>query len=271
MRQRLEGRQLKGVNMLRLLVTGLFALALPCAALAGATVESLKGISQAGGVALTQGARITAPTAISTDPGAQVSLKFEDGMQIVLHENSLLRVVDYRHTSTGVTDRAVLELLRGAARVVTGSIGKDNPKQFFFRTPQTQLTLESAGADFTVALVNPAYVSVKTGSLLSSNAGGTATLKAGSMTTIASNAAAPAAIAAGARPPSASAAMGGLGAVAVGAPAGGGAAVGTATAAGGTAGVGFAVPAILIGVGIGAAAVANMDDEPSTASTTTHH
>ena len=255
--------------MLRLLITGLFALALPCAALAGATVESLKGMAQAGGTALTQGARIVAPTAISTDPGAQVSLKFEDGMQIVLHENSLLRVVDFRHTASGVSDRAVFELLRGAARVVTGTIGKDNPKQFFFRTPQTQLTLESAGADFTVALVNPAYVSVKTGSLLSSNAGGTAALKAGSTTTIASNAAAPAAIATSALPPSASAATSSLGAVAVGAPAGGGAATGAGATAGGTAGVGFWVPAILIGVGLGVAAVANMDDDPATA--TTHH
>jgi hypothetical protein len=255
--------------MLRSIVTGLFALTLPCAALAGATVESLRGIAQVAGNPVTQGQKITSPAAISTEPGAQVLLKFDDGMKVALHENSLLRIVDFRHTDSGVTDRAVLELLRGAARVSTGTIARQNPKQFFFRTPQTQLTVESQGADFTVALVNPAFVNVHLGTLISSNAGGPALLKAGTLSSIASGAAAPVAIAASALPAGASAAMSGLGAVAVGAPVGGGAAVGAAAVAGGVATTGFIVPAVVLGVGLGAAAVAGANDEPATA--TTHH
>jgi ferric-dicitrate binding protein FerR (iron transport regulator) len=252
-------------------VAAVIAAALPMAAFAAATVESLKGIAQAGGTALTKGARLVAPTAISTDPGAQVFLKFDDGMQIVLDENSLLRIVDFRHTDSGVTDRAVFDLLRGAARVVTGTVAKDNPKQFFFRTPQTQLTVESAGADFTVVLVNPAYISVKAGTVVSSNAWGTAPLGAGSTSVVAGSATAPAAISAAAMPASASSAMSGLGVAAVGTPVGGGAATGVATTAAGTGGVSFGVTAILVGIGLGVAAVAGMDDEPSTAATTTHH
>ena len=121
-----------------------------------------------GGAALAQGSRVDAPNTITTGPGAQVFLRFEDEMQIALGENSLLRVVDFRYSSSGVTDRAVFELLRGSARVVTGRIAANNPKQFFFRTPQTQLQAERP-SDFTVALVNPAYVNVKSGSLVTSN------------------------------------------------------------------------------------------------------
>jgi len=66
--------------------------------------------------------------------------------------------------------------------------------------------------------------------------------------------------------------MSNLGLASVTAPAGGGAAAGVAVAAGGTAGVGFVVPAMLVVIGIGAAAVANMDDDaPSATPTTSHH
>ncbi len=173
--------------MLRILSLGVLALALPLAALAGTVVESFKGEVQAGGAAVKQGQRLVSPTAITTGPGAQVFLKFDDGMQIVLGENSLLRMVDFRYTASNATDRGVFELLRGSARVVTGKIAANNPKQFFFRMPQTQLTIEQP-ADFTVALVNPAYIAVKSGTVLSSNGYGAVPLGAGSTTGIAGNA-----------------------------------------------------------------------------------
>jgi len=256
--------------MLRTLVAGLIALALPLAAFASAVVESMKGSAMAGDWPLAQGQRLVAPVVITTEPGAQVFLRFDDGMQIVLHESSLLRIIDFRHTESGVTDRAVFELLRGAARVVTGTVARDNPKQFFFRTPQTQLTVERP-ADFTVALVNPAYITVNVGTIVSSNGWGTVALNAGSSSVIAGSAAAPASITAASMPASASSAMSNLGLASVGAPAGG-AAAGAGAVAGGAAGVGFAVPAVLVGIGLGAAAVANMDDDaPSATPTTSHH
>jgi hypothetical protein len=257
--------------MLRLLGVAVFAFALPLSAFAAAVAESVRGEVQAAGAAVAQGQRLVPPAAITTGPGSQVFLKFDDGMQIVLHENSLLRVLDFRHAAAaGAGDRAVFELLRGAARVVTGKVAQNNPKEFFFRTAHTQLTV-TRPSDFTVALVNPAYVTVHSGAVVSSNGWGVAPLNAGSTSVIATNAAAPAGIAASALPASASAAMSNLALASVTPPAGG-AAAGVAAAAAGTAGVGFAVPAVLVGVGIGAAAVASMDDDaPAQTPTTTHH
>jgi ferric-dicitrate binding protein FerR (iron transport regulator) len=255
--------------MFRTLVAGVLALALPLAASAAGVVESLKGSARAGEASLSQGQRFSAPGALSTGPGSQVTLKFDDGTQIVLGENSLLRVVDFRHTESGVSDRAVFDLLRGAARVVTGQIAADNPKQFVFRVPQTQLMAERP-ADFTVVLVNPAYLSIHAGSLMSNNAWGTTTLGAGSTSVVASTTTRPASIAPSAMPGMAAASMKNLQVASVGQPAGGGGAAGAGATEAGAGGVGFAVPAILVTIGIVGIAVAKeADNEPAAA--TTHH
>jgi FecR protein len=255
--------------MIRILVVGVLALALPLAASAAAVVESLKGTVRAGESTLTQGQRFVAPASVSTAAGSQVTLKFDDGMQVVLNENSLLRIVDFRQTENRASDRAVLDLLRGGARVVTGRIARDNPKQFFFRVPQTQLMVERP-ADFSVVLVNPAYIVVHAGALVSNNGWGTGSLGTGSTSVVATNAAAPAAIAPSALPGTAAASMQSLQVAQVGLPAGG-AAGGAATTAGTAGGVGFAVPAALVAIGVGAALIANESDKDNPVSTTTHH
>ena len=258
--------------MRRFFLAGILAAALPLSVFAAAVAQSVRGEAQAGDTALGQGQRVSAPAAISTGPGAQVFLRFDDQTQIVLGENSLLRIVDFRHTSSGVTDRAVFELLRGSARVVTGKIAENDPRQFFFRTPQTQLTMDSRGADFTVALVNPAYITVNSGSVISSNGWGNVTLSPGSTSGIASNAAAPAAMSASALPAAAAAPMQMLAAASVGAPAGG-VAAGAGTVAGGTA-FGIATPVVIVGAvvaGVAAAAAKENDAGPTQPSATTHH
>ena len=258
--------------MLRMIGVGVLALALPLAALASAVVQSVRGEVQHAGAQLKAGQRLIAAATVTTGPGAQVFLRFDDGMQIVLTENSLLRMIDFRFTPTGgSTDRAVFELLRGGARVVTGKIAASNPTQFFFRTPQTQLTVERP-ADFTVALVNPAYITVNVGSVLSSNGYGAVPLNAGTTSVVASNAAPVAGISASQLPASAASAMSNLSLASVSAPAGG-AAAGVGVAAAGTAGAGLALPLVAIGAAIaGVAAAANSgDDAPAAVTPTTHH
>ena len=259
--------------MFRMLAAGVFALALPLAASAAAVVESVKGIVRSGEAplaALAQGQRVTAPASIATAAGSQVTLKFDDGMQIVLNENSLLRMVDFRHTGGGAQDGAVFELLRGGARVVTGRIARDNPMQFFFRTPQAQLTVERP-ADFSVVLVNPAYITVHVGSVWVSNGWGRAKLAAGTDTVVvASNHVAPGPVARSAIPGNTAAAMQNLNVASVGLPAGGSAA-GAAPTVGAGQGVGFAIPTVLIAVGVVAAAVANDNGDDGGVTTTTHH
>lgn len=256
--------------MLRTLVAGVLALTLPLAAGASAVVESLKGSAKAGEASLAQGQRFTAPAAVSTGAGSQVTLKFDDGTQIVLGENSLLRVVDFRRSESGVSDRAVFELLRGGARVVTGQIAAENPKQFFFRVPQTQLMVERP-ADFTVVLVNPAYISVKAGSLTSNNGWGTATLPTGSNTMVATSGAAPAAVAPSAMPGSAAAAMKNLSVASVGGPSGGGWAAGVGATEAGAPAVSFGTAAVLVTIGVVGIAVAKEADNEPAAAATTHH
>jgi hypothetical protein len=252
--------------MLRFLLS--VAAAVPALAFAAGVAQSVRGDVQVGGAALAEGKRIEAPAAISTGPGAQVSLRFDDQMQIVLGENTLLRMVDYRYSSSGVTDRAVFELLRGSARVVTGQIAANAPKQFFFRTPQTQLMVERP-ADFTVALVNPAYINVKSGALVSSNGWGNVSLNAGSTSAVASNAAAPAAISASALPANVASILGNLSVAQLGAPVGGA-----------SSGFGFATAGaaqtttqwVILGIVVaGAVAILATQDDDNPAPATTHH
>jgi hypothetical protein len=241
--------------MARVLVAGLLALALPLAAGAAGVVESLKGTAMAGEKALAQGERFVAPTSIRTGAGSQAVLKFDDGMQMVLDENTVVRVLHFRHANRA-DDGAVFELLFGGARVVTGRIAADSPRQFFFQMPQTRLMVERP-ADFSVVLVNPAYIAVHAGSLISSNAWGTTTLGTGSTTVVAASAAAPAAIAPSAMPQSALASMKTLQTAAVGVPAG-------ASAAGAAAAAAEDVPmppllATVVTLGIIAALLAGLD------------
>jgi FecR protein len=244
--------------MFRILVAGLLALALPLAATAGAVVESVMGTARAGQRGLTQGVRVVAPTSITTGVGSQVTLKFDDGMQIVLGENSLLRMLHFRHAEKGAQDRAVFELLLGGARVVTGKIAADSPQQFFFHTPHTDLTVEGP-ADFSVVLANPAYIVVNAGSLISTNGMGTTTLGTGSTTVVPSSSDAAAPIKPAAVPAAAAASMKTLQTASVGVPAAapvaGAQAAGAPTTAETAATPGWVLPAAVV-LGLGAAAAA---------------
>jgi hypothetical protein len=258
--------------MVRILVAGLLALTLPLAASAAGVVESMKGTATAGQMGLTQGVRFGAPTSVSTGVGSQVTLKFDDGMQIVLDENSLLRILHFRHGEKGVPDSAVFELLLGAARVVTGRIAAGSPKLFFFRTPHTELTVERP-ADFSVVLVNPAYIAVQAGFLVSTNGWGTTVLGTGSTTVVESSSAAPAEIAASKMPPSAVASMKTLQTASLGVPAAapaGGPAAGAPPTAGTPGTPAWVVPAVVVGLGVAAAAIGGGGGGNGASSTTNH-
>ncbi|HSL70499.1 MAG TPA: FecR domain-containing protein [Longimicrobiales bacterium] len=241
--------------MIRMLVAAVLALALPLLASAAAVVESANGIVRAGESAISAGQRVTAPVSVATGAGSQVTLKFDDDMQIVLDQNSLLRIVEFRSTGDRANDRAVLELLRGGARVVTGRMVMENPMQFFFRTPQAQLMVERP-ADLSVVIVNPTYVTLNSGSVMVSNGWGTVRLAAGTDTAVvASNNVAPGLMARSELPASVAVAMQNLNVASVGLPAGGSAAGAAPTAATGE-GMRPGVAAILIGLGVAAAVAA---------------
>ena len=83
------------------------------------------------------------------------------------------------------------------------------------RTPQADLRAEDASVDFSVALVNPAYVMVHAGRVLAVNGQGTTVLNTGSTWFIASASSVPAAIGTNFIPPAASSSLNNLSAVAL--------------------------------------------------------
>ena len=241
------------------------------AALAQGVVQSMRGDVRAGpagqpGAAITVNQRLAVGAAVTTGPDAQAILRFDDGQQVVLHQNTEFRIVDFRYeASDPKADRTVFELIKGALRMASGAIIGRNRQAVALRTPQA--TIGIRGTDFMVALVNPAYVSVLEGAVSVTNAAGTVGFGAGSIGSVASSAVLATAIPASALPAAASAAFSSMSAAAGVAAAGGAAegAAGTAGAAGGaTAGTAAAV-------GAAAAAAAGAAAASRSTSTTTHH
>jgi len=256
--------------MVRLLAAVALAAALPLAAYANGVVQSMKGDVRAGPVGQTARTvavdqRLTPGTAVVTGADAQVVLRFDDGQQVVLNQNTEFRIVDFRYeASDSKMDRTVFDLVRGALRMASGAIVGRNRQAVVLRTPQA--TIGIRGTDFMVALVNPAYVSVLRGAVSVTNAAGTVALGAGTFGTVATSAALATAIPASALPAAASAAFSSMSAAA-GVAAAGGASAGAAGtgAAGGAGGVGAA------GVAAGAAAAAGVAASTRKSSTTSHH
>ena len=256
--------------MVRLLAAVALAAALPLAAYANGVVQSMKGDVRAGPVGQTARTvavdqRLTPGTAVLTGADAQVVLRFDDGQQVVLNQNTEFRIVDFRYdASDAKVDRTVFDLIKGALRMASGAIVGRNRQAVALRTPQA--TIGIRGTDFMVALVNPAYVSVLRGAVSVTNAAGTVALGAGTFGTVATSAALATAIPASALPAAASAAFSSMSAAA-GVAAAGGASAGAAGtgAAGGAGGVGAA------GVAAGAAAAAGVAASTRKSSTTSHH
>jgi hypothetical protein len=253
--------------MIRLLATVALAAAVPLAAYANGVVQSLKGDVKAGPVGQTAATvavnqRLMPGTAVTTGADAQVILRFDDGQQVVLNQNTEFRIVDFRYdASDAKQDRTVFDLIKGALRMASGAIAGRNRQVVALRTPQA--TMGIRGTDFMVALVNPAYVSVLEGAVSVTNAAGTVAFGAGSFGTVANSAALATAIPASALPAAASAAFGSLSTAA------GVAAGGTAAGAAGTAGVAAGTTAGTAAA-IGAAAAAAAAVAAGNRSTTRH-
>jgi len=256
---------------MRALVMGM-ALLLPAAsALAAGVVTSVKGEARSLRLPaqgpLIQNERLVPGTTVTTGPNAQVVIRFDDGQDVVLNQNSEFKIAEFHYREANpAADRAVFNLVKGAMRVVTGAIAARSPAAFALHLPQATIGVPG-NADFTVALVNPAYISVSQGVVTATNAAGTATFGAGATGMVANSATLGAAIPASSLPVAASGPFATLSAVTPGAF--GGAASG-ATAQTGTVVGGAAVSTeTVVGLGIAAAVIGVAASRSS--STTTHH
>jgi hypothetical protein len=237
----------------------------PMAAQAQVVIQSATGEVRIGSAAAGKDQSVASGSTLTTGAKAQAVLRFEDGQRVVLHENTEFRVVDYQYRAdTPAADRLVLDLLKGAARFVTGALGQRSKSAFSLRTPQA--TIGIRGTDFMVAVANQSYVSVTSGSVAATNSAGTATFAAGSVGTAASGSALATTIPASALPAGVSSSFSSLSSVAVSA-----GAAGTATAggAGGAGASGAAIGALApAAIAVGAAAAAAIAAGSSSSNTT---
>jgi FecR protein len=168
--------------------------------------------------AIAPGQRVESGSVVSTAAGARVVLRFDDGQWAALHEKSALRIEDFHfRPEVPSADRAVFVLLRGALRMVTGILGHRNPDAFTLRTQHMLIGVR--GTDFLVASQNADFVSVLEGTIVASNAGGSATFSAGDFGAAVNQATPAAAVQVRALPGSVSSAFARLEALRVGEPA----------------------------------------------------
>lgn len=205
------------------------------------------GASAAAATAVRKDQRILPGAVVVTGPRSQAILRFDDGQAMVLGENTEFRVAAYNFVNgEPKKDQFVFELLKGALRSVSGLAGRRNPQAYTLRVPQA--TIGIRGTDFMLAVVNPAFVSVISGSIGVSNAAGAAAFGAGTTATVASPTAIATAIPASALPAPVASAFSQLSAVPVTA--------GAAQAAGAAAGGVTVGTAAAIAAGVAAAAAA---------------
>ena len=251
--------------MLRLLAT--LALAAPLLAHASAVVQAFNGDVRSGGAPVTQDQRIFRGSSVTTGIGSRVVLRFDDGQQVILDQNTEFRLADYQYSAGSPReDRSIMDLVKGALRIVSGTIGRRSQDAFQLRTPQ--MTIGVRGTDFMVAIVNPAYVNVLQGSVAATNAGGTAIFQQGATGMALNSATLPGVIAGAQVPGAAITAFTNLSNinVAAGAAAFGGQAGGASAAAGAAAVSKPLVTVIVFGaIAVGVAAlVAKEDDDKTT-------
>jgi hypothetical protein len=241
-----------------------FSAAFATAAQAAANVQSMRGDVRVGDQRVNPNDRITSGASITTGAGAQAVLRFDDGQVVVLNENTTFRITDFRFRQEEPrNDRGVFDLLRGALRVISGAVASRSRDAFQLRVPQA--TIGIRGTDFMVAIVNPAVISVGTGAVSATNAGGTTVFGAGSFGSVASASSLAVGIPASAVPPAAGAAFSSMSAVA--GVVSGGMAPGAVGVGAGAATTGIVPAALVIGGVVAVGASLSGDDNAST----THH
>jgi hypothetical protein len=156
---------------------------------AAAVLESVKGEVRAGAAtskatAARQGAQVQAGSTVVTGPKSLAVLRFDDRLAVVLNENSEFRIAEgsLAPNKSG-PDKPSFELVKGGARFKSNVPAERGVIASRLGLPQA--TIGFRDADFMVALVNPAFISVLSGTIDVSTSAGTVKLASGSTATVA--------------------------------------------------------------------------------------
>jgi len=143
-----------------------------------ATVARVTGEVREGGRQLGEGQRVASGGTITVGEGGRARLEFPDRQVVLLDQNTSLRIVEYQYAEGNTQkiegdprgSRARFDLLNGAARIITGSIGAQNPAAVSLRTAHANFI--AYGTDFMVARGEPTVLSVLQGAVAAENGGG---------------------------------------------------------------------------------------------------
>lgn len=120
---------------------------------------SVIGKRSSGDVTLKRRSLVFEKDEIHVGKDGRAQFRMIDQALISLQENSVLQIKNYQFQKGGRNNSALLELLSGGLRTITGAIGKGNKKAYELRTPLA--TIGIRGTDYEVEIVsNGMYVAV---------------------------------------------------------------------------------------------------------------
>lgn len=105
-----------------------------------------KGDVQASGRVLAKGAGIAAGDVVTTGAASVAVLAFVDGSKVSLAPGSSFSVKNWLYKQ-GDAGKAMLQLIKGAVRVATGSIGKSNPAGYQVQVATAVIGVRGTGFD----------------------------------------------------------------------------------------------------------------------------
>ena len=166
------------MKLVRNLLAFLFLLIFSGAAIAAATVITVKGsvmVTPAKGSPepLAAGQRIEPGALIKTSANGETTMRFDDGQLLALASNTSFVISKYRFNAHKPEDSNFTgTLLKGGLRAVTGIIGETNKRNVTVKTEVA--TIGIRGTDFMLYQENGLYFSVLDGAISTTNAGGEA-------------------------------------------------------------------------------------------------
>ena len=131
---------------------------------------------------------------LATEAETYARIKFVDGAEVVLRPNSQMRIEDYRYPEAKPeSGSAILSMLRGGFRAITGLIGKARPENVSVRTPTATIGIRGTHLGGQIcqgdcvglsdasgqALEDGLHVDVVEGAIVVSNSAGQISLGAG--------------------------------------------------------------------------------------------
>lgn len=111
-----------------------------------ARVILVRGEAMAGGRVLAKGAGIAVGDTVTTAGASIVVLAFADGSKISIAPSSSFSVKEWLYKQ-GEAGRALLQLVKGAARVATGQIGKQHPESYKVHVATAVVGIRGTGFD----------------------------------------------------------------------------------------------------------------------------